>query len=481
MSVDVMCTMTISDMSYDTPGLRVLIFGDKLDSLPRVKVVGDIIRFHRVTMQNFNGIPQAVANVSKFSAYVLLSGKKDDSYEPYQTSSKGFTFEQHDRNIIDLIRDWIVTHPIGTGGGEYLVQIRRLKEGAFFDLCCKVLYVHNHAPDYAILMYVWDGTDAQPVDDMALHLLEADNAYREDMDPKHLPLSRLSQDVLRSLPSKGTILPVVPDIPSEELRPQLPPLGAWVKFRNLTCRIRHGSYEAVFMRESKISLLGPDSKLVKDCEGNYQQRAFSEEAGLPEWSPKPLECLTVTDYEHVPFSTLREVFCHAQVTQKFRCLVQVVAIWPVKVTDFCAPSSFRQKQMTLEAHSMKDNTAGKVAGYGRDLSQINKPNGYTYRIQLTVEDPTARIQAYLCAEDATRFFNGHPPADLHNNGIVVDALERKAYKLLGLPFNNKAENSSSLRKHSPPWIKCCLKSYYLDKENPWSSRRFRIFGTTLPG
>ena len=45
--VDWLCTMTVIDMGYDSPGLRVLYFAPH-DMQPHVKAVGDIIRFHRI-------------------------------------------------------------------------------------------------------------------------------------------------------------------------------------------------------------------------------------------------------------------------------------------------------------------------------------------------------------------------------------------------------------------------------------------------
>ncbi|MCO5581581.1 hypothetical protein L7F22_035469 [Adiantum nelumboides] len=48
-SGDLICTMTVDDMSLNSPGLRVLVFSSTIDSLPQVKSLGDVIRFHRVT------------------------------------------------------------------------------------------------------------------------------------------------------------------------------------------------------------------------------------------------------------------------------------------------------------------------------------------------------------------------------------------------------------------------------------------------
>jgi hypothetical protein len=35
-------------MSYNSPGLRVLYFAPKIEAMPRVNALGDVIRFHRV-------------------------------------------------------------------------------------------------------------------------------------------------------------------------------------------------------------------------------------------------------------------------------------------------------------------------------------------------------------------------------------------------------------------------------------------------
>ena len=71
-----------------------------------------------------------------------------------------------------------------------------------------------------------------------------------------------------------------------------------------------------------------------------------------------------------------------------------------------------------------------------------------------------------------KFFVGYPAADLREQGDTVGVLNRKVNRLLGV---------QDLGSPKPPWVKCCLMSYYTDKEHPQESRRFRIFSTRLPG
>lgn len=74
-------------------------------------------------------------------------------------------------------------------------------------------------------------------------------------------------DVMRGFPNLGTVLPLVPsDVAQDDLGPQLPLAGDWVKLRNITCRIRKGLYEGVIHRKSKIGILSPSTQAVQDCE-----------------------------------------------------------------------------------------------------------------------------------------------------------------------------------------------------------------------
>lgn len=70
------------------------------------------------------------------------------------------------------------------------------------------------------------------------------------------------------------------------------------------------------------------------------------------------------------------------------------------------------------------------------------------------------------------FFVGHPACNMRLQGDTVGALRRKVERLLGINENGPP---------NPPWVNCCLMSYWLDKERPRESRRYRIFGTRFPG
>lgn len=136
------------------------------------------------------------------------------------------------------------------------------------------------------------------------------------------------------------------------------------------------------------------------------------------------------DFDHVPFVTLMDVITCSKATAKFKCMVRVVAIFPWCAEDFRSQHG-------------------------------------TYRIRLNIEDPTARVHAFVYGEDGEKFFDGQSS---------IEILTKKRNKLLGVALNEEGKETENAPRN-PPWIQLCLKSYYLDKYDIWGSRHYRIFGT----
>lgn len=441
---DMISTMTITDMSYHSPGLRLLVFASDSEKLPRVKTIGDIIRLHRVKIEVHKDGFNAVANI-RYSSFLLFEGKGATSYIPYHSSHDKFTATSHDETIINSLRSWSENFPIDSGKNDYTVPIKDIREGVYFDLCCKVLFVHGISKSVSII-YVWDGTDAppkefvmKPDEEMDIHADQLEESL----------IASLPRNILCKFPCVGTVLRVFTEMQIDEILRQLPGIEHWVKLRNMTCRTQSGIWEGVMTHTSKVSILSCQTE--ERYERESTERLESESTRLPQWCPKLRECITVTDCEGVRFSTLMDIITHSQVTYKFRCLVRVIAALPGKVEEFAG------QRLNAENHAE-----------------------YFYRVRLTLEDPTAQIHAYLYAEDADKFFAGHPAADLRSSGSSLNVLKSKVSKLLGIA-ECTSEEGEKRRICNPPWIKCCVKSYYIDKKSPWESRRYRIFGTTLKG
>ncbi|KAI3794630.1 hypothetical protein L1987_37263 [Smallanthus sonchifolius] len=116
--------------------------------------------------------------------------------------------------------------------------------------------------------------------------------------------------------------------------------------------------------------------------------------------PRPSKIID-TDYQDVPFVTLMDILTYPDVIAKFMCVVRVVATLPAHPRDFRAPCG-------------------------------------TYRLRLTLEDPTARIHAYIYAEDGVKFFGGYP---------LIDKMVKMHNALLGVEETDDADSNEKLTKH----------------------------------
>lgn len=70
------------------------------------------------------------------------------------------------------------------------------------------------------------------------------------------------------------------------------------------------------------------------------------------------------------------------------------------------------------------------------------------------------------------FFGGYPS---------IEVMRKKRNTLLGIGESDDDGKKYEDAPRNPPWVQCCLKSYYLNKSNIWGSRRYRIFATRMVG
>ncbi|XP_043696363.1 protection of telomeres protein 1b isoform X2 [Telopea speciosissima] len=360
----------------------------------------------------------------KFSSFALFEGKSGKNFIPHQVSPK-YHSRDDDKKFIAGLRTWLLNfqHDAGTSKAFSLSEI---KEGHNFDLVCKILHVCEVSKDNWML-FLWDGTDTPP--------LSIQTKLEDEMEnplPLQLESLPLPRDVLCTFPSIGTILRVPIDQEKEKLGLHLIGSGRWMKFSNIISKEQSGLWQGMLLPSTWLQYLSNEDNIV------IHRQRFSDERASSKWEKMPLSSfpwpsrVTETDHEHVPFVTLMDVLTYAEVTAKFKCVVRVLATYPCRVEDFRSPHG-------------------------------------VYRIRLTLEDPTARIHAFLYAEDGETFFDGFPS---------FDVLKRKRNKLLGITERDDGkEVEMALR--NPPWVQCCIKSYYLDKRDIWGSRHFRIFGTRI--
>ncbi|CAI9113683.1 OLC1v1014332C1 [Oldenlandia corymbosa var. corymbosa] len=420
---DCFCVVKIVDDSKSSPGIPVNIFAETIEKLPHVQSAGDIILLTRLLIKTHGSEVYGVYH-KKFSSFALFEGKHGSSLKPYQFSST-YRAREEDEIILMELQKWLLAHPSETGsrGSQSLKEISK---GEYFNLACKILHLSEVEKDKPLL-FVWDGTDTPP---LAIETKLEDE--RENPLPLQLEPVPLPRDILCSFPAVGTVLRVAISGANDKLGLNVIKTGRWFKLVNLKCEYRAGLWCACIMPFTRICYLSDDDELVLQRLRDYNERVSSKWGRMPlSGFPWP-SSLTETDHPNVPFVTLMDVLTYPEVTAKFRCVVRVVSMFPWRAEEFRCPRG-------------------------------------TYRITLMLEDPTARLHAFLYADDATTFFGGYHPAHV---------MTRMRNILLGIAESDDGREPVS---RNPPWVLCCLKSYYIDKADEWGSRNYRVFSTKFKG
>ncbi|XP_050234894.1 protection of telomeres protein 1b [Mercurialis annua] len=418
---DWVCTLKIIDDSFCKNGLTVNMFSSTVEMLPRILSLGDIIQLSRVLIKSHHGEANAVFNKS-YSWFALYEAKIDGDFLPYQCSPK-YNPRDDNFNYVSALRKWLADFRLDDGSDSFIF-LREMKEREQATLACKVLHICK-VSEKQWMVLLWDGTDSPPnkIDS------KLENKWEKPFPLQVEPLP-LARDISCTFPAVGTILRVMIDQENEKHVLHLLNIGKWVKFLSILCEVHVGLWRGVLTPFTKLRYISNESPIALACQKSSDARLSSRSRRIPYWCFAWHSSVTEIDYDGTTFVTLMDVLTHSQVTAKFKCIVRAVAAFPWEVEDYC-------------------NSDG------------------TYGIRLTIEDPTARIHAYIYAEDGEEFFGGHPS---------IDVLRNKRNTLLGVAVNDEGKEVTGAPRN-PPWIECCIKSYYIDINNKWGSRHFRIFAT----
>ncbi|CAI8611750.1 unnamed protein product [Vicia faba] len=440
---DCCCTLRLIDETHHQTGMSVNFFIENAESLPYVAAAGDIIQLSNVTLrthiQEVNAVPRLaqlrthIPEVNAVfykntSSFALYRGN-DDDFVPYQGYSKVF-IRHEDKIRISSLRKWLVNFQIPADSSDF-PMLREIKEG-HFNLAGKILHCWEPLKDNWSV-YVWDGTDTPP--NAITSMLEDEINHPLPLQLESVPLPR---DVLCTLPTVGSILRVAFELPIEKNHLNVFKSGKWVQFINIRLKVYAGLWYGVFTSHSKLRHTPNENHLITERQRLYDDRILLKSGNMPIGSiPQSIdnlpESLRITEVNHdrVRHLTLMDVLTHSEVTAKFKCVVRVVAATPYQAEKFCTP-------------------AGK------------------YRMRLTLEDPTARIHAFVVDEDGETLFDGYP------GSLYV---KRKLNRLLGVTECDSIVVND--RPRNPPWVSVCIKSYYVIKTDVWGSRNFRIFDTKI--
>nr|ACJ49156.1 protection of telomeres 1b protein [Arabidopsis lyrata] len=330
-------------------------------------------------------------------------------------SSPKFMIREQDHNLLSNLREWMITYKFQDGSCCF-TSLKDIKEGECSNLSCLIVHISKVYKDRWYI-YVWDGTEMPP----------CNISVKSERLPLCVEPEMLPTYMLRKFPTFGSVLRVIVERVSEKQAIHCLQPGQHVKLLNLFFQVNMGLWNATFTPSTKMQYTMNREMLA------FSPQRLCGEKFSSRWNPiarcisRSHSGITGVAHEDVPFVTLMDILTYHNVTAKFRCVVRFIQVYP------------------------------------RDVRKLHDSNG-NIRLLAILEDATARIHASLYANEGEKFF-GCEQSD-------EEAIVKKLNKLLG------GEEMEQVPRN-PPWVQCCLISFYKDKMDQWGSRRFRIFDTWI--
>ncbi|KAL1196945.1 Protection of telomeres protein 1b [Cardamine amara subsp. amara] len=349
------------------------------------------------------------------SSFALFNGKHGEDFIPYQSPPK-FQMREQDKNLLSNLRGWMITYKFEDGSCCF-TSLKDIKEGEYSNLSCQIVHISKDDKDRWYI-FVWDGTEMPP----------CNISVKSERLPLCVEPQMLPTHVLRKFPTFGSVLRIKVERVNEKQAIHCLQPGQHVKFLNLFVQVNLGLWNATFTPSTKMQYT-----MSGEMQEAFRPQRMCGEKLSPRWTPiarctSPSHSgITGVAHEDAPFVTLMDILTYHNVTAKFRCVVRFIQVYP------------------------------------RDARKLRDSNG-NFKLQAILEDATARIYASLYGDEGEKFF-GCDESD-------EEALVKKLNRLLG------GEELEQVPRN-PPWVQCCLFSFYKHKIDQWGSRRFRIFDTWI--
>ncbi|XP_078680640.1 protection of telomeres protein 1-like [Branchiostoma floridae x Branchiostoma belcheri] len=153
---DYCMVVRLVDPSLDNldDGLKCLFFAKEQSILPQIHSVGDIIRIHRLKVDNFRDEPQG--NKGPGFSCLVFDGRPGATVDP-RSDSQNFTFGPEDEEKVLELRDWVALTPELNVSNCELTTLADAEEGQYFDLFCQIVSMAK-VDATCVLFQVWDGT-----------------------------------------------------------------------------------------------------------------------------------------------------------------------------------------------------------------------------------------------------------------------------------------------------------------------------------
>jgi hypothetical protein len=498
---DLMTSLKIADL---TGVVEIRVFARTIDSLPRPRNIGDIFRLHRGTLSVYTRNVEGEGSISKSCVVASLSksraswtlffgdavADKDnkDEFKPYGNSHERYTMSIKCMSLIDLLRNfsrngtWRASAMGLTAkqGEEYRRMIKSAfttgyesMNHTFCDLVVLVVAVEHdsyHSHHGKTIVWVWDGTNAPPYPPNVDTRFPKDRVGHNEMTLDQIEIEQLMEILYRKTldmklvkscpPPFGTIVPILFPSTNKAFDLHDPPVGYWIKIRNVGFTIVDSQLQGFFTHNTKYQMWRVDDEKM------YESSLVEPRGPMSGCKDIEYGQIRSTVLENIrPVSNVRDVLWRARDVieggadehrecEFFRCRVRIMTIWPGNdnLSSICIP------RITVPEDILE--------------SEADNDDEWLFACRFTLEDPTGSLEADLFGREGAYFFSDIvSPCDLSDSDNR-ESLEKLRSTFIAL------QNSSETRIEESSlgiWLDVCIFLYWPSENEP----HYRIFGTKL--
>lgn len=396
-------TFTIVDRSLSCgKDIVVVAFAKRLNELPNIARIGDIILMQRIQVSTFRGSIQITCNSH---SHFMLFDIKERKNQPYCKSQKA-TFFESDTELISSLQQWAISNGC-LNSRKRLCKLSNIIAGLHFDLECMIMYVKQTDDCLLLTVYDCDETVTWNItikDHINYSFIPGQAVYFHNVFANPVNYEIASNLVIIELLVKSYAR------------------------RGICFSILH-SIENRFM---------PSATAIESP--MYITRISSNTC------KKSLSTCTLADMSEI-----------TTVPKVFQVSVHITGIEVSSIED-CIKIKCTKCSRFRDISNKAVSVSSELGTECWNCQTISDPH-YTYIIPLIVEDSTKRMMIYLWHEQAKQLLQNLQPTNAYIDQVFkINFLKGLEYLIGRNPFNEVPHNNHATCSSSQ--LECCICSYY---------------------
>ncbi|XP_067040359.1 protection of telomeres protein 1-like isoform X2 [Acropora muricata] len=532
---DFVCSLSLVDPSFDNldKSFKCVLFSKSKETLPLIKSVGDIVRFHRLAVSQYQGELQG-----KFlpdSSWIVFDCIGSDIPQVRSSSSKSYVLAEEEKDIIKELKEW--SHRKETLNTKFaLTSLRDLSTAqSFVNILCQIVS-KGYTTNKAAMLELWDGSVPACQSILVEPIIEQNRVTSDELKHKarkrsvevFLSPDHVSGDVARAVPGDFVCLRNVhikeikkerASTPSKMKKEQSRPFVSLEVHRGTICGrgveilasddpMVTSSAAVKFITEAEAEAeaadIVPEQQEVPESLTTHRERIpiiqsskvsekkqehhdvnelrFENKLAANVESRALQTSCTITEHPCIPFTSLKDVKACKTVPNKFRCRVKALAHLPSDVRRFVRRSCQTCRYMLADEQSHSKFSDDGASARCNRCPRCNQDFILVYLFSLVIEDQSALVHVMVFDQDVVAFFPDLPsPQEFAQQISSHEALSEWMITMTRNPINSLGFVNQDPRGDKRPWLELCIVSYMPHGDKNRGKILYRVFDSTFVG